>query len=77
MFGKDKDHYPLFYRLIPITEQIVIAHLALVRKLNWKRILIISFDSEFYLDVSTRIAGCQHTFGDKYVGCIVHCPTVE
>ena len=59
MFGKDKDHYPLFYRLIPITEQIVIAHLALVRKMNWRRVLIISYDSEFYLDVSACIPFIQ------------------
>ena len=51
LFGEDKDHYPRFYRLIPITEQIVNGYIALVKELKWRRILIISYDSEFFLNV--------------------------
>ena len=54
-FGEDKDRYPRFYRLVPITEQIVSGYVALVKKLNWNRVLIISYDREFYSDVSTHI----------------------
>ena len=52
LFGENKDRYPRFYRLVPITEQIVSGCVALVKKLNWNRVLIISYGSEFYSDVS-------------------------
>ena len=54
LFAEDKDHYPRFYRLVPITEQVVSVYVALVKKLNWKRVLIISYDTEFFINVSTH-----------------------
>ena len=56
LFGEDKDHYPRFYRLVPIAKQVVNAYVALVKKLNWKRVLIISYDNDFYIDVSTKLS---------------------
>ena len=55
LFGEDKDCYRRFYRLVQITEQIVSGYVALVKKLNWNRVLIISYDREFHSDVSTHI----------------------
>ena len=56
LFREDKDHYPQFYRLVPITEQVVSGYVALVKKLNWKRVLIISYRSDFYTDVSVHLS---------------------
>ena len=70
LFGEDKDHYPRFYRLVPITEQVVNAYVALVKKLNWKRVLIISYDDEFFTDVSTRISILTIYLLSNRLGCI-------
>ena len=56
LFGEDKDHYPRFYRLVPIKEQVVNGYVALVKKLNWQRVLIISYHNDFYTDVSMHLS---------------------
>ena len=65
LFGKDKRRFPRFYRLVPITEQISRGHLALIRKLNWKRVMIVSYENEFYLDVCHISFVVPTIFGGK------------
>ena len=55
MFGIDKQRYPRFYRLVPITEQVIDGYVALVKELNWQRVAIISYDDDFNTHV------CLHT----------------
>ena len=51
MFGKDKESYPRFYRMVPITEQVVDGYVALIKELNWNRVAVISYDDDFNIDV--------------------------
>ena len=51
LFGIDKERYPRFYRLVPITEQLADGYVALVKKLNWNRVAVISYDDELSLNV--------------------------
>jgi len=51
LFGKDKIRYPRFYRLVPITEQIADGYVALIKKLNWKRVTVITDEDELNLNV--------------------------
>ena len=52
LFGIDKESYPRFYRMVPITEEVAGAYVALVKELNWNRVAIISYDNdEYYLNV--------------------------
>ena len=51
MFGIDKESYPRFYRMVPITEQLVDGYVALVKELNWNRVAIISYDDDFNINV--------------------------
>ena len=51
LFGIDKERYPRFYRLVPITEQLADGYVALVKKLNWNRVTVISYDDELSLNV--------------------------
>ena len=55
MLAKDKKSYPRFYRMVPITEQLADGYVALARKLNWNRVAIISYDSDYYLNVCSHI----------------------
>ncbi|XP_065917614.1 gamma-aminobutyric acid type B receptor subunit 1-like [Dysidea avara] len=50
LFGKDKVRFPRFYRLVPITEQITDGYVALVEKLNWKRVTVITDEDELNLN---------------------------
>ena len=52
MFGKDKTRFPRFYRMVPVTEQIADGYVALVKKLNWKRVTVITDGNELNLNVS-------------------------
>ncbi|XP_065917608.1 gamma-aminobutyric acid type B receptor subunit 2-like [Dysidea avara] len=51
LFGEDKFSYPRFYRLVPITEQVADGYVAVVKKLRWRRVAVISHDSELHLSV--------------------------
>lgn len=53
VFGEDKDHYPRFYRVVPVIRQIAEGCVAVVKKLHWKRIAIITGEDEFYYNVCT------------------------
>ena len=52
LFGKDKVRFPRFYRLVPITEQMADGYVALIEKLNWKRVTVITDEDELNLNVS-------------------------
>ena len=51
VFGVDKESYPRFYRMVPITEQVADGYLALVKKLNWNRVAVITYDDDFNVNV--------------------------
>ena len=52
LFGKDKVRFPRFYRLVPITEQMADGYVALIEKLNWNRVTVITDEDELNLNVS-------------------------
>jgi len=41
--------------MVPITEQVADGYVALVKKLNWKRVAIISYDDDFNINVCDGI----------------------
>ena len=51
LFGVDKESYPRFHQMVPITEQIADGYVALAKYLNWNRVAIISYDDEVDLNV--------------------------
>ena len=51
LFGEDKENYPRFFRLVPVIKQVVDGLVALVKKLQWKRVAIISHQENFYHSV--------------------------
>ena len=51
LYGVDKENYPRFYRLVPTVKQLVDGYVALIDKLHWKRVAIISHLDEFYFNV--------------------------
>lgn len=51
VFGDDRIRYPRFYRMVPITKQIAEGYVALIKKLNWNRVAMISYDDDFNINV--------------------------
>ena len=51
VFGIDKESYPRFYRMVPITAQLVDGYVALIKELGWNRVAMISHDDDFNIDV--------------------------
>jgi len=52
LFAMDKISYPRFFRLIPSLQQFADENVAIVNELNWNRVAIVSYASEFLLNVS-------------------------
>ena len=52
LFVEDKNSYPRFFRLIPSLQQFADENVAIVNELNWNRVAIVSYASEFLLNVS-------------------------
>ena len=55
LFGMDKQSYPRFYRLAPTTKEIADGYVVIVKKLGWRRVVIISHDSVLYHTVRSYI----------------------
>ena len=51
VFGIDKESYPRFYRMVPVTKQIVDGYIVIMKELNWNRVALISYDDDFNIDV--------------------------
>ena len=54
-FARERHRYPRFYRMVPLTEQVADAYIALIKELNWKRVAVISHDDDFNINVSLYI----------------------
>ena len=61
VFGIDKERYPRFYRLVPVTEQLVDGYVALIKDLNWNRVALISYDDDFNIDVCCTLMCIVYT----------------
>ena len=66
LFGEDKEHYPRFFRLIPVAKQLVHGCVALIDKFHWKRVAVVTHDDEFYfnvyLHICTYVISCYDTY---------------
>lgn len=48
---ENKTHFPRFYRLVPIAEDFADGFVALVKRLNWNRVAVLSYDEDFVFNV--------------------------
>ena len=48
---ENKTHFPRFYRLVPIAEDFADGFVALVKKLKWHRVAVLSYDEDFVFNV--------------------------
>ena len=60
LFGEDKFSYPRFYRLVPVTEQVADEYMAVVKRLRWRRVAVVSHGSELFLSVRYSYKVCTY-----------------
>lgn len=54
MFATDKTSYPRFFRLVPRAEQYADVVVAIINKLKWKKVAMITYATDFLFDVSAK-----------------------
>ena len=53
-FAVDKISYPRFFRLVPRSQQFADVIVAIVNKLKWRKVAMITYASDFLFGVSVR-----------------------
>ena len=57
---ENKTHFPRFYRLVPIAEDFADGFVALVKRLNWHRVAVLSYDEDFVFNVKFLYCTCLY-----------------
>lgn len=58
---ENKTRFPRFYRLVPIAEDFADGFVAVVKKLNWNRVAVLSYDDDFVVNVRKCLYGITAT----------------
>ena len=58
-FAVDKISYPRFFRLVPRSQQFADVIVAIVNKLKWRKVAMITYASDFLFGVSVDDQECH------------------